>query len=743
MADLSSMSTDELISQLKAAKSSAPAASKSLSDMSTDELISLLRKANPPEMTVGRTAGLTARALGKGAGDAVFGLPALAADAAYNAVQGTRRLVGDKSAEFGMPVSSGLQSGLNTLADTVGLPKPETPMERIASTTGEAAVSVLNPVKLGLRALTTAPKILPKAIEFAKDIKNGITSAPTVAGGIAGGVGSTLNEYNPDHPYLNFALGLLAGPGAMLAGKYGRNVFRRDFNPDEPLNVASNRTLADEFNVPLTRDQLTQNIEDRALMDKMRWGAKGKDATQIVKNFDDAQTAQLNNAQRDLISNISGSPTSRDPSQIGQAMRDSFLRERDAARNNKNEMYRRAFDPEELAQRNIPFNLNREQFGAISGRVRSSLINRNDPVTINERLTPNAMEALDIVDGFSRGELPIPVNTRNAPQGFQRVTMNWRAVDQARKYLQPLRDAAYKADPSGADYRAMREIINSFDRSLAQGFPENIRLPNGQSATIPALPTNTLLSEAIANNAQYKSTFSPQSRNSVTNNIIKDLQNPDVNGTQVFNKVFGTSFNKGEAEHLVTQLNRIYANNPEGLTALREGGLRKLFLDANGETLSNGKISTNIENALGKQGNIYQALYTPDQLDRLRRFAQLSENISESRKRINGSGTSYPVLDNIDKKGWQAALGYIMGKAGSVLGAGGRYVGEVAGVATGDLVKNYLNSRQATKMIQGELPQYKQPVPVQSLLQSGAKAAQPFFGSITGDDMRRLGLLGQ
>lgn len=664
-----------------------------------------------------RQPGLTARSLGKGAVEFFAGIPALAGDAVYNAFQLGGKLKGNKDAQFGFPVSDALHSGLNKTADAIGLPAPDTPAERITQGGLETAMAVARPSNL---------------------IRKGLEVPLRLAGGISGVTGTALNEAGAN-PWVSAIGGLLAGPLAVLGGRGVKNWNTRPVNPTEQSNVAVNRALGDEFNIPLTKDQLTQNLTDRKTMDQMRWGGKGNSASEIVKNFDENQLAQLNNAQRDLITNISGVNAPRSTTEIGSAIQDNFSRARDTAKQNANAMYDKAFDPEELAQRNIPFKLTQDQFGSVGSRVRDSLINRSDPILVNERLTPNAMEALDIIDNFAQGRLPLPVNTRNAPPGFQRTAMTWRAVDQVRKFLQPLYKAAQGND---SDSRAMREIISNFDRSIAQGVPETIRLPNGATAQVPPLPTNTLLSDAISNYADYASKFKPQTKNSVTDSVIKQLSNPNADSNAVFNKVFGTAFNKGEAEYLVNHLKKVYANNPEGITALKEGGLRKLFLDANGDALTNGKIATNITNALGKQKDLYEALYTPEQLDRLKRFAELSDKINESKKRINGSGTNYPIVDTLDKRGWQAALGWIMGKVGSLAGPFGKVGGEILGAAGGDAIRNYQNARQATKMVQGQLPQYIEP-PSYSLLQGGARSIQPLLGNITGDDMRRFGLLGQ
>lgn len=731
MADLSSMSVDELIGQLKAAKSSAPAASKSLSDMSTDELINELRKSKPaPEMTAGRAAGLTARAVGKGAGDAVLGIPALALDVGHNiGVAADKYLLGDPyKREFGLPYSSGLQYGLNTVADAVGLPKPETAGERIASTTAETAFSVLNPVKLAKKAITTAPRVIPKVIEFAKEIKNGIKSAPTVAGGVTGGVGSTLNEYNPDHPYLNFALGLLAGPGAMLAGKYGRNVFRRDLTSDEAINIAENNTLSQRFGVPLTRDQITGVEKDRTLADQLRYGGKGPIAEQIVKNFDQQQREALNSAQERLIQNISGSSMPRNASEIGASLQENFRSAKGQAKQESSRLYSQSSDPQALADAGIPFELDMGQVGRISSNVRQSLVNRptQERVYVTRQNTPIAAQALDALANFSRGRLPsMEYSPTPLRRGDNLVSINWEGVDVFRKHLNDLKMSTARETP---DRRAMNEIIKLFDDQIG------------------SIGGNSLLDTARSNYRDYARTFKGDvTTPSNTKTAINKLTDTNISGTEAFNKIFNQSFKKGEAQHLVDTLRRAYANNPQGMSALKEGGLQKIFTNANGEMLSENMIAKNINNAVnGAQRDLYSALYSPQELRNLQDYGTLIGKIGFSKTAKNPSKTNYPLSKLLNKFSGAAVGGYLgEGVGHAVGGPWGGTLGAGLGAAAGSSVDDIMAAAKARAITQGQLPQYKQPIPVQSLLQGGLQAAQPFFGSITGGDMRRLGLLGQ
>lgn len=172
-----------------------------------------------PDMTVGRAAGLGARALVEGVPEGVLGIPALAGDVGYNIAalgqRGYLSATGSKAPpmEYGFPVSKALTDVTSGIATGMGLPEPETPTERIVTSGLKGGISALTGVG-GAAAL--AGKLGPG---IAKNIATGLAAGPKtqIAAGIAAPTTvQSLIEGGADPRYA-LGAGLLMGVGAPIA----------------------------------------------------------------------------------------------------------------------------------------------------------------------------------------------------------------------------------------------------------------------------------------------------------------------------------------------------------------------------------------------------------------------------------------------------------------------------------------------------------------------------------------------
>lgn len=501
----------------------------------------------------------------------------------------------------------------------------------------------------------------------------------------------------------------------------------RSFGSPDVARQTANQVVGQEFGVPLTTGQMTGDIAQRAAEDQMRQGGKGTFAQSIIKNADEAQGAALNQAQQTLRSKITGAAQPMDQNQIGEALQTGFKSAKTTAADLRNQAYSAAFDPEKLAQAGISPDLDMKQVATVGQRVRQSLTdgsalpNNNEPIIIDRRLTPAAASGLKVVDDFSKGKLvnlaaPTDAAWGGAPKADEVVGgMTWRGVDQTRKYL----NALYGAAGSDTDKRAMSAVIRAFDNEVMNsGSPilsdstQLARTGVGNIAPVPPQPqpvVNPLLQQARSQAAEYLNTYKPQYSNATsTNTGVKVLSNDNVSGNEVFNKIFGSSFKKGEAQQVVNNLQTIFANNPDGMRALKEGGLQRLFMDAQGQPLGERAIAKNINQALtGPQSELYASLYSPDELARLKRFGTLAENVGSAKQRINGSGTAYPILNmlrSLAPKGIGAGIGAGVGQF-----FGYPEAGAVAGGYVGNTVGAGLNALAANRAVAGALPARRMP----------------------------------
>lgn len=178
-----------------------------------------------PELTAGRVAGLGGRAVVQAAPGAIAGLPALANDGVQQLAQwgyqGIDALAGTSLADSHLKGWGGPMGTLNRLqqlgegaADMIGLPKPETDMERIAVTGGQTALEALG----GAGLAKSAGKVTEGAT---RHLMTELAQAPktqAAIGGLAGGGAQTAAE-NDVNPLVGMAGGLALGVGGVAAGQ--------------------------------------------------------------------------------------------------------------------------------------------------------------------------------------------------------------------------------------------------------------------------------------------------------------------------------------------------------------------------------------------------------------------------------------------------------------------------------------------------------------------------------------------
>jgi hypothetical protein len=230
---------------------------------------------------------------------------------------------------------------------------------------------------------------------------------------------------------------------------------------------------------------------------------------------------------------------------------------------------------------------------------------------------------------------------------------SWKSVDIMRKYVNGLRESA-KAN--GTDLYAMRQILDAFDEQLGKG--------------------NPLLNDARAMHSDRVKTFEPgrwQAKD--LNTALKIMQHPEESGLAQFNRLFGSgAFKSGEAITSIERLKDVFANDPAGLAAMKEGALQNLFLGKTYDPLSPKLSSNAIKAALnGPQADIYKTLFTPDELAQLARHQEVLDRVGSFTQPKNPPKTAQ-VKEALDRskefeaKG-KARVGAYTDTAGTIIGA--------------------------------------------------------------------------
>lgn len=459
-----------------------------------------------------------------------------------------------------------------------------------------------------------------------------------------------------------------------LAPLSGGLLAERPRAPSSPVNIPERQRVIQSFKyeTPITQGQISQDLNQLSREDKIRQGAHGGDAQKIMVDHDLAQRESLANAGNELRLDMTGSAQRMTPEQIGFELQRGYHAARNAAREGVSEAYGTAFDPNTLGLFGVPDKI---RIGDLRPQIVSSFADVNRPgghLYPSIENTPNTMRAIEDITNFSRtGHVPTAFDTARAGSNVTVTAVNWELVDSMRKKLDTYRKAAQK-NPQDAE--AMRRVLDVFDENLGK--------------------VNPLVGWAHDAHTSRMRTYEPGRQGRVepgANETLKSLLNSENPGQAIYNKLFsGATLARGEAGPLVSRLLEIYRNDPRAIQALREGALERLLVNKKDfEALSPVKTGTSIREALnGPNGDIYRALFTPEQLRDLQQYGDFSAMVGQSQAKRNPSGTSYPIVEKLRRYGFQGIGGGVGALTGREIGShfGAPEVGLGAGAAIGSSV---------------------------------------------------------
>jgi hypothetical protein len=414
----------------------------------------------------------------------------------------------------------------------------------------------------------------------------------------------------------------------------------------------------------------------------MRHGARGPGAERTIQDFGQDQLEALQNAQSKLRDvDLNGND-------IGDILGEDFRNANAAARRQVSALYDRAFDPDALAQAGVAPNVPIESVYGLRNKLAQTFGEDSDLV-VSPALTPYTDRAIKLLSDFSdKAGVPSTFPKRTMPPAGELVSgIDWRLAEDVRKRLNVLRRNAASTG-NAADLSGMRQVLDVFDEELGK--------------------SNPLLNEARAAHAARVAHFEPQRLNAAgTNPILRSLSNANETGQAIYNRLFGgATMKRGEAGALVDQLRSIYGEGSSGMRAVKEGALRRLMVDPNGNLLSPQKTATAIRNALnGPQGPVYRALLSPEELSRLQRYADTNGIVGAATAARNPSKTSYGLIRSILGEALRhktAGLGVVLGAPFGPGGmAAGGVIGDIVGRTAGKSIEDRLGLRAARKAVSG------------------------------------------
>lgn len=298
-------------------------------------------------------------------------------------------------------------------------------------------------------------------------------------------------------------------------------------------------------------------------------------------------------------------------------------------------------------------------FEGIGQKIKGELSLRDDPIIIDDKLTPFASRAIqDVENRVANLRIQNRADPFGEPNPENIVGVSLRGVDQMRRRLSSFRSDAY-ASGNAADGRAAKAVIDAFDNEVDRAI--NGGLFSGNRSAVQAW------NDARAAHADYRATFSG-SKNDAAGRVIEKVigkgNNPAAIPNDVADFLYGSSgVNPGSLNVAVAnRIKGILGEQSPEWTAVKQGMFARLSATGEGmRDMGPGKVAERLNRFLNVDGReLAHALYSPAEIDLIRQYANLMRRIEVPQAGANWSNSATFV---------QKSLNHIGSKIGMVIGA--------------------------------------------------------------------------
>jgi hypothetical protein len=330
-----------------------------------------------------------------------------------------------------------------------------------------------------------------------------------------------------------------------------------------------------------------------------------------------------------------------------------------------------------------------EAFPGMSSRIKDSLANRDQPVIIDDVLTPAANRALGELDKIQ----DLKLGTNGQPgAGDTVVGVDLRGVEQARKRLGAYARAAQRGSE---DYRATRAIIGEFDGQIQKAVENG--LFEGDEAFLG------MWKDARKAFFDHQNTFKPRGAGDDVGRAMQAIVERDATPEQVANYLYGAS-KVGErplSVRLASRLKNTLGEDSEHWAGIRQGAWQKITGVAEGKTeMGPQKMAERIfEFTNGNGQSLARQLFSPEEITQMNRFANIQKAMATKSGTANFS-QSGNRLAALAREGFASISAALGASAGGPQGA-------AAGYAAGQAIKTMsgaMAAREARSLFSGEVP---------------------------------------
>lgn len=563
------------------------------------------------------------------------------------------------------PFSPTTEQIRQTTNQAVGVPyEPQTDYGPYARTAAEYAVGSAVPQGKGARLLTSAAS---------NAVKYGVP-----AGLASEAAGQALEGTTYEQP-ARLAAGLIAPVSVATAERALLPATRIPQNAVAAQNVAD----AGDFGVNLSRGQAGQNTAIKSLEDATIAGGAGQRAQVIANEFMANQADQVANAGQGLARRMGGSTSDNAidiASDIGAG-----------ARNRASTMSREASD---LYRQS-------EQLGASLdlGFVQKTLkpavnayVEKELGAPLQQFQNRDFDAAKDLIGVIDR-------TFSSAPEGS--IAVSVKGMDELRKtFTKAWRGSATNPNAQRAIRAVMRGFDDWFDAAV------DAALVNGSPEALDKLKAAR---KAYSGWARFAA---PSGKLTDADRFIAKVLDPqmDVQPQEIANYIWGTARigETGKAARTAKKFKELFGPDSQEWGLIKQGAINRAMGGADiGDPKGYAVIAKNFKRLVEGDGKAYaRELYTPEELDLIRKFARVLDNLTYQNAVRNPSNSGNRMLSFVMDKA--TMIGGAVGSAiGSVIGGlPGMAGGAVAGAAAANVARSAAG-RRAEKLFSTPLTYQK------------------------------------
>lgn len=410
---------------------------------------------------------------------------------------------------------------------------------------------------------------------------------------------------------------------------------------------------ANEFGIPLTRGQATQNYSDIAFEQSARADARGQTAGEIVRGQFQRQDEAIAKAKADIAYDLAPNVGAESPQRSAGYVQ-TGLRQQERAHG---EMVNAAWD--QAGEQSKGVFVPRESLQALPDVVKGALRDKNLRVTGSGQLFPAAAAAMELIEDIGALKVSDATTKSGSPMGPLGLAL--QAVDMYRKELGG-RGGFGEAAAMPADRLRMRTINRAFNDWL-DGVVDAELMKGGKDGVAAVQQFKNARAASKKHFDLFEERMLPSGQPDDAGKAIERMIQFDVTEQEVANLLYGTSKvgDSGRAYRIAKRVQEIVGKDSVEWQALRKGMWQRMTLEAEGVDQPGAQaVSKNImEFTNGKGQALAQALFSPAELAKMRRFAQVMKSTVPPPGSRNYSASGYELARIMGGMSYQVAPLYI------------------------------------------------------------------------------------